>query len=189
MLNISICFNQSKGNYSELDFSLGSPEPTVCFDDDFEPSYSARPDLNEDMYLASLDQETNLPMSLSLDLVSLTSLPKNVTAYVFAYADPPVPFSHSREFKVGDDLEILGGLDMSTGTEVKHHDLDDSEDISHELYDEVTEPIILNFDDDIPSIEYESFSSGLDVNVSLDVDLYAEYESFSFDPVEADLLF
>jgi len=42
----------------------------------------------------------------------------------------------------------------------------------------------LDFDDDILSIEYESFSCGFDVNVSLDMDLYAEYESVSFDHVQ-----
>jgi len=51
------------------------------------------------------------------------------------------------------------------------------------------EPTILDFDDDILSIEYESFSCGFDVNVSLDVDLCAEYESFSFDPIQTALLF
>jgi len=47
----------------------------------------------------------------------------------------------------------------------------------------------LDFDDDILSIEYGSFSCGFDVNVSLDVDLCDEYESFSFDPVQANHLF
>ena len=76
---------------------------------------------------------------------------------------------------------------MSTTTKVKPYDLDDSEDISLDLCDEVTESTILNFHDDILSIEYESFSCGFNDNVSLDVDVYAEYESFSFDPVQADL--
>ena len=47
----------------------------------------------------------------------------------------------------------------------------------------------MEFSDDILSVEYEYFSCGFDVNVSLDVDLYAEYESFSFDSVQADFLF
>ena len=81
------------------------------------------------------------------------------------------------------------GLDMGTATEVKPYDLDDLEDISQELYDEVTESTILDFDDDILSVEYEYFSCGFDVNVSLDVDLCAEYESFSFDSVQADCLY
>jgi len=126
----SQCFNQNRGNCSEPDSSLGSPEPAVSPDDDFEPSYYARTCLNEDMYLPSLDQESELPMSLSPDFASLTSSPKDVTTEVLAYPDPPAPFTQSHEFEVGDDLEIPGGLDMSTATEVKPHDFDDSEDIS-----------------------------------------------------------
>jgi len=34
-----------------------------------------------------------------------------------------------------------------------------------------------------------NFSYGFDVNVDLDVDLCAEYESFSFVPIQTDLLF
>ena len=48
------CFNQNRETYSELDSSLGSPKPDISLYDNFEPSYSARPDLNEDMYLPSL---------------------------------------------------------------------------------------------------------------------------------------
>jgi len=98
--------------------------------------------LNEDMYLHGLDQESDLPTSLSLDLASLTSSSKDVTADVLAYADQPTPFTHSREFEVGDDLEIPGVLDISITPEVELHDLDDSEDIPLELCDEVTEPTI-----------------------------------------------
>ena len=57
---------------------------------------------------------------------------------------------------MSDVLEILGGLDMSTATEVKRHDLNESEDISQELCTKVTEPTILDFDDDLCA-EYESF--------------------------------
>jgi len=54
---------------------------------------------------------------------------------------------------------------------------------------EVIEPTILDFNDGILSIEYESFSCVFDVNVGLDVDLSTEYESFSFNPIQTDLLF
>jgi len=47
----------------------------------------------------------------------------------------------------------------------------------------------LDIDDDILSVEYDNFSCGFDVSVSLDVDLGAKYESFSFDPIQADLIF
>ena len=53
---------------------------------------------------------------------------------------------------------------------------------SHHSCEKVIEPSNLQFDDDIFSVEYESISCGFDVNVGLDVDLSAEYESFSFDP-------
>ena len=45
---------------------------------------------------------------------------------------------------------------------------------------EVLAPTTLKFDDDLVSIEYESFLCGFDVNVGLDVDLCAKYESFFF---------
>ena len=46
----------------------------------------------------------------------------------------------------------------------------------------------MEINDDILSIEYESFSCGFDVNVGLDVNLCAEYESFSFDPIHPSFL-
>jgi len=45
------------------------------------------------------------------------------------------------------------GSNMGTATEVKPHDLDDSEDISQELCDAVTESTILDFDDGILFVE------------------------------------
>jgi len=141
------------------------------------------------MPLPNLEQETTLPMPLSPDLASLTSSPKDVTEDILAYADPPTLSTHFHEFEVGDNLDIPGGLDMNVVTEVKPHNLDDSEDISQELCDEVIEPTILDFDDDILSIENESFSCRFDVNVSLDVDLCTKYESFSVGHVQADVLF
>jgi len=51
----SQCFNQNRETYSEIDSTLGSPKPDISLYDDFEPSYSARPDLAEDIYLPSLD--------------------------------------------------------------------------------------------------------------------------------------
>ena len=47
----SQCFNQSRENCSEPNSSLGSPEPAVSLDDDFDPFYQARPHLNENMPL------------------------------------------------------------------------------------------------------------------------------------------
>ena len=58
-----------------------------------------------------------------------------------------------------------------------------------ELCDDVTEPTILDFDDDILYAEYQSFSCGFDVIKGLDVGFHLEYESFSFDPIIPDLLF
>jgi len=48
---------------------------------------------------------------------------------------------------------------------------------------EVIKPTKLKFNDVILSIEYESFSCGLDVNVGFDMDLCVEYEFSSFDPI------
>ena len=85
----SQCFNQNRETYSELDSNLGSPKADISLYDDFEHSYSTRPDLNEDMYLPSLDQERDLPMSLSPDLAPCTSSPKGITDDVRASANPP----------------------------------------------------------------------------------------------------
>jgi len=57
------------------------------------------------------------------------------------------------------------------------------------LCDEVTEPTILDFDDDILYVQYECFSCGFDVTEGLDVGFHLEYELFSFDPGIPDLLF
>ena len=54
---------------------------------------------------------------------------------------------------------------------------------------EVIGPPKLKFNNDVLAIEYASFSSGFDVTVGLDVDLCAEYESFSFDPNQTNILF
>ena len=69
-------FNQNRKAYSEPDSRLGSPKPTVSLSDDFALSYSGRPDLNENMPLLSLEQESDLPMSLSTNLAPCTSSPK-----------------------------------------------------------------------------------------------------------------
>jgi len=41
----------------------------------------------------------------------------------------------------------------------------------------------LEFDDEIISIEYKSFSCAFDINEGVDEGLCVEYESFSFHPV------
>jgi len=74
-------------------------------------------------------------------------------------------------------------------TEVEHRDLDESKAILLETCVGKIEPTILDFDDSILSIEYESFSHRFDANVGLDVDLCDEYESFSFDLIHPDFLF
>ena len=63
IVEYSQCFNQNRKTYSEHDSRLGSPEPAVSLNDDFGPSYSTRPDLNENMCLPSLEQESD-PLSL-----------------------------------------------------------------------------------------------------------------------------
>jgi len=123
-------FNQSRENYIEPDSSLGSPESATNLDDDFDPSYQSKAHLNENMPLHNLEQHSDLPTPLSLDLASLTSSPKDVTEDVLAYANPAAPFTHYREFDMGDEFQIPSGLDMGTATQVNPYDLDDSEDIS-----------------------------------------------------------
>ena len=60
---------------------------------------------------------------------------------------------------------------MSITLEVERHDFNESDYISQESCEEEVEPTNLEFNDDILSIEYESFLYGFDVNVGLDVDL------------------
>ena len=50
-------FSHSKGDISlqESAAILGSPKHKVSLYDDFEPSHLARPNLNEDMHLPSLE--------------------------------------------------------------------------------------------------------------------------------------
>ena len=75
----SQCFNQNRGTSSEIDSSLGFPKPDIDLCDVSEPSYSTRPDLNENMCLPSLEQESDLPKSLSSDLAPCTSSLQHVT--------------------------------------------------------------------------------------------------------------
>ena len=64
----SHCFSQSRENCNQPDSSLGSPKSGVSLFDDFEPSCLSRSSLNDDLSLPSLEQEDDLPMSLSPDL-------------------------------------------------------------------------------------------------------------------------
>jgi len=158
--------------------------------DDFEPSCFARPDLTKDMYLPNLDEECDLPMSLSPDLVPRTSWPKGVADDVLVSANSPITLNDFCEFDVSEQSETISELDISITPEVEPRDLDKSQEaISKELCDEVTEPNILDFNDDILYAEYESFSCGFDVAEGLDVGFNIEYESFSFDPIIPNLVF
>ena len=91
---------------------------------------------------------------------------------------------------VGDDLGSRIELDVSIKSNTKHHDLEESKSISlHEPCAEVIEPTKLEFNNDILSIEYESFACEFDDNESFDEGFYAKYKSFSFDHVQADISF
>jgi len=125
----SQCFNQS-----ELDSSLVSPKPDISLYDDFEPSYSARPDLTEDMYLPSLDQESDFPMCLSSDLAPYTNSPKGITDDVLVSADPPTTLNDFYEFDVGEPPNTISELDISITLEVKHQDLDESQEVFCRIY-------------------------------------------------------
>jgi len=54
------------------------------------------------MPLPSVEQESDLPISLSQHLTPYTSLPKDVTEVVLLYAYPPAPFDDSCEFGMGE---------------------------------------------------------------------------------------
>ena len=109
----SQCFNQSRENCNEPDSILGSPKLEVSFYDDFESSYLARPDLNNDMPLPSVEQGVDFLTSLSQDLAPHTSLPMDVTKDALVSADSPAPSHYSREFEEGEDLESASELNMS----------------------------------------------------------------------------
>ena len=128
-------------------------------------------------------------MSLSQDLAPHTSSPKDVTEDVLVSSDPPAFFHHSCECEMGEDLESASELNMSITPDVEHRDLDDSKDISQGTCEEKIEPTILEFNDDILSVEYKSFACGFDDNESFDEGFYAKYESFSLDPIQSDFLF
>ena len=59
-------------------------------------------------------------------------------------------FNHSCEFEVGEDLGNPSKLDLSITTYSEHHYKDKSKAMSlQESCEEVIEPTILDFDDDI----------------------------------------
>jgi len=88
----SQCFNQSRENCNKSDSSLGSPKSEISLYDDFELSYLARPYLNNDMPLPSVEQEGYFLTSLPQDLAPHTSSPMDITEDVLVSADPPAPF-------------------------------------------------------------------------------------------------
>jgi len=145
--------------------------------------------LNEEMFLPSLDQASDFPLSISPDLAPHTSQPTDVIEDVLISTNPPASFHLSRDFEEGEDLESASELNMSVTPEIEHCDLDKSKAILQETCVKILKATRLDFSNDILSIEYEYFSCGFDVNVGLDVDLCAECESFSFDPIRIDLLF
>jgi len=65
------------------------------------------------MPLPSLEQESDLPMSLSYDLTPHTSSPKDVPEDVLISSDPPTTLNDFCEFQEGEDFENLSELDVS----------------------------------------------------------------------------
>jgi len=126
----SPCCTQNRGTYSEINASLGSPKLDISLYDDFEPSYSARPELNENMPLPNLELESDLPTSLSSDLASYTSSPKDVTEDILVYVDLPTTLNDFCKFQVGEQFDTIGELDISITPEVERYNLDDLKDIS-----------------------------------------------------------
>jgi len=116
-------------------------------------------------------------MSLSPDLASHTTSHMDVTENVLVYVDPPTIFDESSKSEEGQESEHTGELDLSIPSVVEFHDLDDSNAISQESREKDIEPTIMDFDDDILSVEYESFLCGFDITASLDEGFCVEYES------------
>ena len=119
----SQCFHQSRENCNESDSSLGSSKPVVALYDDFEPSYLARSNLNEEMPSPSQEQESSLPTPLSPTLALEFRSPTDVIEDTLVSADPSAPFHHSFEFKEGDECGNPSELDLSIITN-EHRDLD-----------------------------------------------------------------
>jgi len=120
-------------------------------------------------------------MSLSPDFAPCTSSPKGITDDVPVSASPPTTLNNFCNFDVGEQSDSVSELDIGITLEVEPHNLHESQEVK-ELCDEVIEPTILDFDDDIFYAEYKSFSCGFDVTKGVDVDFHIEYESFSLIP-------
>jgi len=73
------------------DSRLGPPKTKVSLSNNFEPSYLARPDLHDDMPLASLEQKSHLPMFLPYDLALEASSPRDITKDVLIFINPSTP--------------------------------------------------------------------------------------------------
>jgi len=129
-------------------------------------------------------------MSLSTDLAPCTSSPKEVTEDILVYVYLSTTLNDFYEFEVCERSDTISELEISITPEVEPHNFDKSQEvISQELCDEVTKLTILDFDDDILYVEYESFSCGFDITESLNLCFHVEYESFSFGPIIPALLF
>ena len=91
---------------------------------------------------------------------------------------------------MGEQFDTANELNMSIQSDIEHHVIDVSEEAKfQETSVAVIGPTILDFNDDILSIEYESISYGFNVTMGLDVARCVEFETFSFDPILTDLLF
>ena len=78
------------------------------------------------MYLPSLDQESDLHMSLSPELAPRTNSPKGITDNVLVYVDPPTSLNDFCEFVVGEQSNTVSELDISVTPEIEPHDLDEA---------------------------------------------------------------
>ena len=164
IVEYSQCFSRIRETSSEIDSNLGSPKPDIDLCDDSEPSSSTRPDLNENMCLPSLEQESDIPQSLSIDLAPCPNSPKGVTDDVLVSVDLPTTLNDFHELEVGKQSDFDSELDICIIPAVEFHDLDESKDVSQELHEEVivTAPAMFDFDD-ILFAGYKSFSYKLDV--------------------------
>ena len=88
----------------ESDFRLGSPTTEFSLYDDFEPSYPAQPDLNNDIPLPSVEQLEGFPNSISSEVAPHIRSPNDITEDVLISADPPTSFKNLLSLRRGKNL-------------------------------------------------------------------------------------
>ena len=87
--------------------NLGSPKPEVSLYNNFDHSYLARPNFNDDMPLSSLEQRSDLLTFLSQDLAPHASSPKDITDDILISFVPATTLMTFVSFKRVKTLIVL----------------------------------------------------------------------------------